>query len=62
MKLVCEKNELQKSINIVTKAVAPKSPVYVLEGVYIKAEEKKDNYVWQRRHAFDKVFYGGDRA
>jgi DNA polymerase-3 subunit beta len=41
MKLVCEKNELQKSINIVTKAVAPKSPVYVLEGVYIKAEEKR---------------------
>lgn len=39
MKLVCEKNELQKSVNIVTKAVAPKSPVYVLEGIFIKAEE-----------------------
>lgn len=41
MKLICEKNELQKSVNIVTKAVAPKSPVYVLEGIFIKAENSK---------------------
>jgi DNA polymerase-3 subunit beta len=41
MKLICEKNELQRSVNIVTKAVAPKSPVYVLEGVFIKAEQEK---------------------
>jgi DNA polymerase III sliding clamp (beta) subunit (PCNA family) len=39
MKLICEKNELQKNVNIVTKAVAPKSPVYVLEGIFIKAAE-----------------------
>lgn len=38
MKLICEKNELQKSVNIVTKAVAAKSTVYLLEGIFIKAE------------------------
>lgn len=41
MRLVCEKNELQKNVNIVTKAVAPKSPVYVLEGIFIKAEQER---------------------
>lgn len=38
MKLICEKNELQKSVNIVTKAVASKSTVSLLEGIFIKAE------------------------
>lgn len=41
MKIVCEKNELQKKVNTVIKAVAVKSPVYLLEGVYIKAENNK---------------------
>lgn len=39
MKLICEKNDLQRSVNIVTKAVAAKSPVYLLEGIFIKADE-----------------------
>ena len=39
MKLTCEKNELQKSVSIVTKAVAVKSPVYLLEGILINASE-----------------------
>ncbi len=39
MKLICEKNDLQKIVNIVTKAVAAKSPVYLLEGIFIKAEK-----------------------
>ena len=41
MKLICEKTELQKSVNIVTKAVAIKSPVYLLEGIFIKAGDNK---------------------
>lgn len=41
MKILCEKNELQKKVNIVAKAVALKSPVYLLEGIYIKAEDNK---------------------
>lgn len=39
MKLVCEKNELQRNVNIVTKAIAAKSPVSLLEGMMIKTEE-----------------------
>ncbi len=38
MKLVCEKNELQKNVNIVTKAIAAKSPVSLLEGMMISAQ------------------------
>jgi DNA polymerase III subunit beta len=41
MKIICEKNELHKKVSIVTKAVAVKSPVYLLEGVYIKAEKDR---------------------
>lgn len=41
MRIVCEKNELQKSVNIVSKAVAVKSPVYLLEGILIKTSEDK---------------------
>ena len=37
MKFICEKNDLQKYVNIVTKAVAVKSPVYLLEGLLIDA-------------------------
>ncbi len=39
MKLICEKNDLQKSVNIVTKAVAAKSTVFLLEGIFIKAAD-----------------------
>ena len=38
MKVVCGKNELQKCVGIVTKAVAIKSPVYLLEGIKISAD------------------------
>lgn len=41
MRIVCEKSELQKSVNIVSKAVAVKSPVYVLEGILIKAQDER---------------------
>lgn len=39
MRIVCDKNELQKSVNIAAKAIAQKSPVYLLEGIRIKAEK-----------------------
>ncbi len=39
MRILCEKNVLQKNVNIVTKAVAVKSPVYLLEGILISAED-----------------------
>ena len=39
MKIICEKSDLQKSVNIVSKAVAIKSPVYLLEGILIKADD-----------------------
>jgi len=39
MKIICEKNELHKKVDIVTRAVAVKSPVYLLEGIYLKAEK-----------------------
>jgi len=38
MRIVCEKNELQKNANTTAKAVVLKSPVYLLEGIRIKAE------------------------
>lgn len=38
MRIVCQKNELLKSVNIVSKAVAIKSPVYILEGILISTE------------------------
>lgn len=41
MRIVCEKNELQRSVNIVNKAVAVKSPVYLLEGILLKTENNK---------------------
>lgn len=39
MKLLCEKSELQKSVNIVIKAVAVKSPIYLLEGILLQAKD-----------------------
>ena len=39
MRLICEKNDLQKCVSIVTKAVAVKSPVYLLEGILIQAKD-----------------------
>ncbi|MFA5674968.1 MAG: DNA polymerase III subunit beta [Christensenellales bacterium] len=39
MKIVCTKNELQRCVNIAAKAVALKSPTYLLEGIRIKAEK-----------------------
>lgn len=39
MKIVCNKSELQKSVNIAAKAVAQKSPTYILEGMRIQAQK-----------------------
>ena len=41
MRIVCDKSELQKCVNTVVKAVPAKSPVYILEGILIKAEDDK---------------------
>lgn len=38
MRIACTKSELQKCVNIAAKAVALKSPSYLLEGIRIKAE------------------------
>jgi len=43
MRIVCQKSELQRSVNIVSKAVAVKSPVYILEGILITTD--KNNVV-----------------
>lgn len=48
MKILCEKSELQKKVSIVTKAVALKSPLNLLEGIYVKAEKNS------------VILYGGD--
>ena len=48
MRIVCQKGELQRSVNIVSKAVAAKSPVNTLEGILISTENK------------DIVLYGSD--
>jgi len=39
MRIHCDKTELQKCVNDVVKAVPPKSPVYLLEGIKIQAQE-----------------------
>ncbi len=39
MRILCNKSELQKSVNTVVKAVPIKSPVYLLEGIRIQAKE-----------------------
>jgi DNA polymerase-3 subunit beta len=39
MRIVCNKSELQKSVNTVIKAVPLKSPVYLLEGIRIHAAD-----------------------
>lgn len=39
MRIKCQKSELQRSVNIVSKAVAVKSPVYILEGILLSTEE-----------------------
>ena len=39
MRIVCQKSELQRSVNIVSKAVAIKSPIYILEGILFSTEE-----------------------
>ncbi len=41
MRINCNKNELQKSVNTVIKAVPVKSPVYLLEGIRIQAMNDK---------------------
>lgn len=39
MRIICNKSELQKNVNIAAKAVALKSPVYLLEGIRIEAKK-----------------------
>ena len=39
MRILCNKSELQKSVNTVIKAVPIKSPVYLLEGIRIQAKD-----------------------
>ena len=39
MRIVCQKSEIQRSVNIVSKAVALKSPNPILEGVLVSTEE-----------------------
>jgi DNA polymerase-3 subunit beta len=39
MRILCDKSELQKCVNDVVKAVPVKSPVYMLEGIKIKAQD-----------------------
>ncbi len=48
MRIICDKNELQKNVNTASKAVAVKSPIYLLEGIRISAA---DNTL---------TFYGSD--
>jgi DNA polymerase-3 subunit beta len=40
MRIVCDKSELQKCVNFVVKAVPIKSPVYLLEGIRIQAQDE----------------------
>lgn len=40
MRIVCNKSELQKSVNTVIKAVPIKSPVYLLEGIRILVQDE----------------------
>ena len=40
MKFICEKNLLQHSVATVSKAAAAKSPVNVLEGIHLRAENE----------------------
>lgn len=40
MKIICEKNLLQRSVATVSKAAAAKSPVNVLEGIHLRAENE----------------------
>ncbi len=41
MRIICNKSELQKNANIAAKAVAQKSPVYLLEGIRIEAIDQQ---------------------
>lgn len=41
MRIKCQKSELQRSVNIVSKAVAVKSPVYILEGILLSTEDNR---------------------
>lgn len=41
MKFVCDKNNLLDAINIVQRAVSPKSTIPILEGILIESEEDK---------------------
>jgi DNA polymerase-3 subunit beta len=39
MKVICSQNELLEAVNTVTKAIASKSPMPILEGILIKCDE-----------------------
>ncbi|WP_027633278.1 DNA polymerase III subunit beta [Clostridium hydrogeniformans] len=41
MKLICEKSKLQEAISIVQKAVTGKSPMNILEGIYLEARQNE---------------------
>lgn len=41
MKIICEKDNILKAINSVTKAVASKTPMPILEGILIQTNDKK---------------------
>ena len=41
MKIVCEKDKILKAINSVTKAVASKTTMPILEGILIQTNEKE---------------------
>ena len=41
MKIVCEKDKILKAINSVTKAVASKTTMPILEGIFIQTNENQ---------------------
>ena len=41
MKIVCQKDNILKAINSVTKAVASKTTMPILEGIFIQTNENK---------------------
>ncbi len=55
MRIVCQKNEIQRSVSIVSKAVALKSPVAIMEGITRGEADIREGLVFTHNEVKQKL-------
>lgn len=57
MKIVCEKDTILKAINSVTKAVASKTTMPILEGILIQTNDKEVKFTTYEFRNRYRIYY-----